>query len=377
MNKIDELNELLSTGAIDENEYNLIKSKLGLTQDESKKVEEKQLEVPKQEASQPIEVTKIETDTNTPVEQSIPPSKENIKVEVVESPQKKKGILKWVIIVLVILGLGYVGTNLYFQNQLLESSLEQAEELYQNELNTNHEEILTEIYEEEEEPSNEAHSSLIHKTYANSKVSNLNIRSTPALSDNIIGILQLGDRVEVLDTIRIEIKTIKQALLNKDTFIEVEGIRVLFKKGKAFEIIDEWPDETVSVLVDERNNEAIISKKSLDLIDKEIWLKIRLANQQEGYVYQKFLNREITGNEQEIYDYYEVYNTYLDEEDYLNLRSEPTSKSINITRMRDGTKLILLSKGNGSNGKWMKVRILESGKVGYAHTKWIRKINEE
>jgi hypothetical protein len=84
-----------------------------------------------------------------------------------------------------------------------------------------------------------------------------------------------------------------------------------------------------------------------------------------------------TSDEDEIHDYYEVYNTYLDEEDYLNLRSEPTSKSTNITRMTDGTKLILLSKGNGSNGKWMKVRVLESGKVGYAHSKWIRKINEE
>ena len=217
---------------------------------------------------------------------------------------------------------------------------------------------------------------LSNKIYATSNVSNLNIRSTPALSDNIIDMLQLGDRVEVLDTIRIDIKNIKQALLNEDKFIEVEGTRILFKKGKAFEIIDEWPDETVSILVDERNNEAIISKKNLDLIDKEIWLKIRLNNQQEGYVYQRFLNREIS-DEEEIYDYYEVYNTYLDEEDYLNLRSEPTNKSTNITRMTDGTKLILLSKDNGSNGKWMKVRVLESGEVGYAHTNWIRKINEE
>ena len=142
-------------------------------------------------------------------------TEENSKVEVVESPQNKKGILKWVIIILVILGLGYFGTNLYFQKQLLQSSLEETKDLYQQELNTNHEEIFD--------------------------------------------------------------------------------------------------------------------------------------------------------------DYYEVYNTYLEEEDYLNLRSEPTSKSINITRMSDGTKLILLSKGNGSNGKWMKVRVLESGKVGYAHTKWIRK----
>ena len=304
------------------------------------------------------------------------PKEENSKVEVVKSPKNKKSnVLKWVVIILVILGLGYFGTNLYFQNQLLQSSLEETKDLYQQEVNTNHEEILMEI--DEEDSSNEDLLSLSHKTYANSNASNLNVRSTPALSDNIIDMLQLGDRVEVLDTIRIEIKTIKQALLNQETYIEIEGIEILFQKGKALKIVNKIGDNSYRVIVDERNNEAIISKKNLDLIDKEIWLKIRLNNQQEGYVYQRFLNREISDDELEIDDYYEVYNTYLDEEDYLNLRSEPTSKSINITRMSDGTKLLLLSKGNGSNGKWMKVRVLESGKVGYAHTKWIRKINEE
>ena len=221
------------------------------------------------------------------------PKEENSKVEVVKSPKNKKSnVLKWVVIILVILGLGYFGTNLYFQNQLLQSSLEETKDLYQQEVNTNHEEILMEI--DEEDSSNEDLLSLSHKTYANSNASNLNVRSTPALSDNIIDMLQLGDRVEVLDTIRIEIKTIKQALLNQETYIEIEGIEILFQKGKALKIVNKIGDNSYRVIVDERNNEAIISKKNLDLIDKEIWLKIRLNNQQEGYVYQRFLNREIS-----------------------------------------------------------------------------------
>jgi SH3-like domain-containing protein len=75
--------------------------------------------------------------------------------------------------------------------------------------------------------------------------------------------------------------------------------------------------------------------------------------------------------------YYEVYNTYTDQEDpYLNLRSEPHPKSKIIAKLSDGTELIELTRDYGSKGKWMKVRVQESGAVGYVHSKWIRKIYE-
>ena len=387
MNKIDELNELLSTGAIDENEYNLIKSKLGLTQDEPEKVEEKQLEVPKQEASQSTEVTKIETDTNTPVEQSIPPRKENIKVEVVESPQKKKGILKWVIIVLVILGLGYVGTNLYFQNQLLESSLEQTEELYQSELNANHEEILTEIDEEEEEPSNEGHDGDLYtdpdtEGYAYSLVDKLNFRDTPYIKDdNIIRRLRKGERLTYGPNFLWEIELINdKGLLNSEVDIFYKEKAFSLPSGKSVQILEQFRrddgyefTEMVKCSANLGSGDVTFSteKTNVDFISVERWVRLTDSYGNSGYVYERFV-------ELDMYDYYEVYNTYMDQEaPYLNLRSEPNNKSTNITRMTDGTKLILLSKVNSSNGKWMKVRVLESGKVGYAHTKWIRKINEE
>ena len=323
-------------------------------------LEKKQVEVPKQEASQSTEVTQKEIDTNSPVEQSALPIVENSKVEVVESSQKKKGILKWVIIVIVILGFGYLGMDLYLKNQLLQSSLEETKDLYQQELNTNHEEILMEIYEEEEEPLNEGHSSLIHKTYANSNASNLNVRSTPALSDNIIDMLQLGDRVEVLDTIRIEIKTIKQALLNQETFIEIEGIEILFQKGKALEIVNKIGDNSYRVIVDERNNKAILSKKNLDLIDKEIWLKIRLNNQQEGYVYQRFLTSEISDDEDYSDDEemsvteYKSYIKINDPDGYTNVRSGKSSSTEIIHQIYDENKLFKLIDDSGN---WWKIKL--------------------
>ena len=146
-------------------------------------LEKKQVEVPKQEASQSTEVTQKEIDTNSPVEQSDLPIVENSKVEVVESPQKKKGILKWVIIVIVILGFGYLGMDLYLKNQLLQSSLEETKDLYQQELNTNHEEILMEIYEEEEEMSVTEYKSYIK---INDPDGYTNVRSGKSSSTEII-----------------------------------------------------------------------------------------------------------------------------------------------------------------------------------------------
>ena len=379
MNKLEELNELLKSGAINQIEYELIKKKLGIEIEKSTKIEvteeapnsENVNKEPKTEvievkpaADKATEEPKTETNKKEPklTQKEIPASDTN----------KKSNVLKWTAIFIFVIALGGIGANLYNQNSLLKSSLEnqnEAQELYLKKLERELADKVSEI--EEKKTSNQD-----YKTYARSNASNLNVRANPEISDNIIDMLQMGDRVEVLDTIRIKIETIKQALLNQETFIEIDGKEILFKKGKAFEIINKL-GSYYEVIVDDSNNEAIIPKSKLDLVNKEVWLRIKLNNQKKGYVYQRFLSSEISNNEQETYDYYEVYNTYLDEEDYLNLRSEPTSKSINITRMSDGTKLILLSKGNGSNGKWMKVRVLDSGKVGYAHRKWIRKINEE
>jgi len=336
-----------------------------------KVVEEKQAKAPKEEAPQSEEITPVEKDTKVSAEKSASPKDENSKDEVSVTPEKKNSVLKWGVVVLVFLGLGYFCTNLYFQNTELESSLKETKDLYQQELDEN---IV--ISEKKPNPIVKSHRSQVQKTYAKSNASNLNVRSTPAITDNIIDMLQLGDVVEVLDTVRFEIEPNQQALLNQETLIEIEGKEILFKKGKALKIINKVGTSSYRVIVDERNNEAIISENNLDIVDKEIWLKIKLNNQQEGYVYQRFLNSEIS-DEADTYDYYEVYNTYKDQKSpYLNLRSEPNNNSTNIARMYDGTRMVLLSKGNGNNRKWMEVRVLNTGEVGYAHSKWIRTIDE-
>ena len=316
------------------------------------------------------------------------------KVEVKEHPKKKSNVFKWAAIVIVVIFLGAVGANLFYQNKLLQSSLDKTEDLLdqQRELDANDEAIeedTHDYYEEntaisgtEADPEVEGQWDLDYNTYAKSNVSNLNVRSTPAISDNVIGMLQLGDRVEVLDTVKSELAAIQNGMLNKDTFIEIEGNDVLFKNGRVFQIIGEISEGPLSyrIRVDNNNHEAIIVKSNIDLIESEVWLKINFKNEKahgytQGYVYHKFLTNEQISPKMEVY--HEVYNTYTDQiAPYLILRSEPQSKSQKIVEMSDGTKLVVLSKGYGNNGKWMKVRVVESGKVGYAHSKWIREIYE-
>jgi uncharacterized protein YgiM (DUF1202 family) len=413
----------------------------------------------------PVESSKVNEDV---VEEEVLAPVESSKVEVKEHPKKKSNVFKWAAIVIVVISLGAVGANLFYQNQLLQSSLDKTEDLLdqQRELDANDEAIeedTSDYYEEntavsgtEADPEVEGQRGLDYNTYAKSNVSNLNVRSTPEISDNVIGMLQLGDRVEVLYTVKSEMAAIQNGMLNKDTFIEIEGNDVLFKHGKVFQIIGEIGDAPVAyrIKVDYSNHEAIIVKSNIDLIESEVWLKINYQNQKsqsfnQGYVYQKFLTNEVVTMEEQATEtdkyfkiqdpdgytnmrdapggsiirrvlpnekfkvsglsgkykvvkfdngetgyihnsrivkeqisqkskvYHEVYNTYMDQEaPYLILRSEPQSKSQKIAEMSDGTKLVELSKGYGNNGKWIKVRVVESGKVGYAHSKWIREIYE-
>ena len=214
--------------------------------------------------------------------------------------------------------------------------------------------------------------------------SSLNV--THIQENNIIGKLFNGQQVVIVSTMQSNTDSPK-GLLKKEIILEYNGNDLKLQPGKAVDVIESLEEldsngKIIRMLYKCRatfnSNESItfnINNDLLELISTEDWSKIKIEDGTIGYVYSRFLTPEIY-DEEEIYDYYEVYNTYLDEEDYLNLRSEATSNSINITRMTDGTKLILLSKGNGSNGKWMKVRVLESDEVGYAHSKWIRKINE-
>ena len=127
------------------------------------------------------------------------------------------------------------------------------------------------------------------QTTSKCKVSNLNFRSTPEISDNIIGKIQLGEEVVVLDTVAIKIDVVTNALLNKETFIDINGSQILFKQGVAMKLVEEVDNENYKVIVNDRGDESVIAKSNLDLIDEEVWVKIKLNNGKEGYVYQKYI----------------------------------------------------------------------------------------
>lgn len=125
--------------------------------------------------------------------------------------------------------------------------------------------------------------------FATSKVSNLNVRSTPEISDNIIGRLQLKQTVQVIDTVRVKIPIVTHALLNKETFINIDGSKIPFKSGVAVQLIEEVSTNNYRVLISDKQKEVIISKSYLDMIDEEVWIKIKLTDNVNGYVYKKFL----------------------------------------------------------------------------------------
>jgi len=161
-------------------------------------------------------------------------------------------------------------------------------------LNTQNRDLTLSIYniksiekntpvEEENEGEN------VDKTRAKCKVSNLNIRSAPEICDNVIGKLQKDQLIIILDTINIKIDKVKNVILNQETFIELDGGQILFQQGVVMELIEEIDSTNYKVVVNDRNQTAIIASSKLDLINEEIWVKFQLKDGRVGYVYQKFV----------------------------------------------------------------------------------------
>ena len=69
---------------------------------------------------------------------------------------------------------------------------------------------------------------------------------------------------------------------------------------------------------------------------------------------------------------HEVFDTRKEKEPWLHLRSRPHRWSRILGKMRDGTPLRVL----GKHKKWLRIRVVGgrlAGKLGYAHSKWIRR----
>ena len=55
------------------------------------------------------------------------------------------------------------------------------------------------------------------------------------------------------------------------------------------QLIEEVSTNNYRVLISDKQKEVIISKSYLDMIDEEVWIKIKLTDNVNGYVYKKFL----------------------------------------------------------------------------------------
>ncbi len=150
--------------------------------------------------------------------------------------------------------------------------------------------------------TNAPDNSILFKT-AIINVDNLNFRSTPEISDNIIGTLKFEEKVIFEDSISIESNNIKKGTLNKKIIVNYKGRKYNFNKHKVVEIDDPDGDYTlvvsIKVIIEVGNGEYIlvsVPTSDIDFSNKKIWARIKQGNK-TGYVYYKFLNFKTTSDD--------------------------------------------------------------------------------
>jgi|APIni6443716594_1056825.scaffolds.fasta_scaffold16477_2 hypothetical protein len=75
---------------------------------------------------------------------------------------------------------------------------------------------------------------------------------------------------------------------------------------------------------------------------------------------------------------YEVYDTYRDRNDpFLNIRNGIGSEFEIVFKLSDGEKINILESGLGQDGKWVKIHSQSKNQIGYANSRYIRKIDEQ
>lgn len=120
-------------------------------------------------------------------------------------------------------------------------------------------------------------------------VDNLNFRSSPDFSDNIIEKLEIGTLVEILGVEKKSIKNVTQCLLIDDHNILCNNEQLKLNKNKVLDIVDDLNEKIVcKVSFDEFDCEFTIETNKVELIDYQNWSKIKVKNQ-IGYVYERFI----------------------------------------------------------------------------------------
>ena len=88
-------------------------------------------------------------------------------------------------------------------------------------------------------------------------------------------------------------------------------------------------------------------------------------------------NHDPNNNTESInYQLFEVFDTYKDINDpFLNLRTHPDRTAEIVAKMSGGTQVIVLEKKLGTGEKWWKIRIKGDIQEGYAHSRYLKKVD--
>ena len=193
---------------------------------------------------------------------------------------------------------------------------------------------------------------------ASINVDKLNFRSSPEISDNIIGMLMLDNKVVFIDSISIDLPSIKNGTLNKNITIKHNGKVYVFNKNKVVKINGPEENGQLAVNIDlgdgRKLSNVVLSRSDLKLDKKQVWAKIEQGNK-TGYVYYRFLNFD--GPESANNFDHSASVTYIkinDPDGYTNVRAGKSSSTEIIYQIYDENKLFELLDDSGN---WWKIKL--------------------
>jgi len=122
-------------------------------------------------------------------------------------------------------------------------------------------------------------------------VSNLNFRSSPKITNNIIGRLDKGDKVIILDKLSGELDENIKGLLTNSISIAIDGVVTKINKGKSLNILNQDGGNIICEvdLGESDLSEIVVSSKDVEILNEEAWVKIQ-NNETIGYVYARFID---------------------------------------------------------------------------------------
>lgn len=122
-------------------------------------------------------------------------------------------------------------------------------------------------------------------------VSNLNFRSSPEITNNIIGRLDKGDKVIILDKLSGVLDENIKGLLTNSISVAIDGVITKINKGKSLNILNQDGDSIICEVDLGKSDlsEIVVSSKDVEILNNEAWVKIQ-NNETIGFVYARFID---------------------------------------------------------------------------------------